>query len=528
MHYLCEIAKYLNQKEFGVIKTIILLAGIQFLSPVFAQDTEVLEYRTQRGVAQASETEWKTKFLSEFKALQNLIVSSHPAMHDPDFPHFKEWAKMNESFWDSWQIDSKVAYNWATRYYVGGLGEPHTWVTNGEKTRFVSWPGFYMVSDGEKFLVDTTHMEPTDTSDNSIPPHQSVLIDCEGKMATELIDENVISFHRSRGKSLIATKLKLAPYLFFQTDNPFVKWPTTCSFLTPNSETITLDLKWRGVDEVAYQNFIKSFGSKNFGTNFDYKRYDNGANWISMHNFSFPHEGASEVAREIRSNIDNGVISSKDFFVFDMRGNSGGSFDRGILEAILGEGSFDSLNAGTWERWSILASTYSLYLHNERLAKANSVGDESLANYYSSIVGRIQDTISSGGLYYDEKINSTAAGIANEFIVNNQKNPAFYVIIDRHCFSACLVFLDALKNYPNVTFVGEPTDYDQPYMPIGSPMGVGSGRNKLTMPFAIIFGRNRGYNESLTPDITINPLVLNSMTDQDLLSEIEKLIQSGQ
>ena len=77
-------------------------------------------------------------------------------------------------------------------------------------------------------------------------------------------------------------------------------------------------------------------------------------------------------------------------------------------------------------------------------------------------------------------------------------------IIDQHCGSACLDFLDGLKAMDvNVIFIGETTGADSVYMELRT-VTLPSGQGILGLPIKVYRNRVRGHNVPHEPTIQYN------------------------
>lgn len=478
---------------------------------------------------QAQEVNWKQTFLDDFHKVKEMVISSHPGMGDSSNPAFKQWAEKDDAFWDSWKIDSEAAYYWALAYYVNGLGDPHTTArigTTGRGTK--EWPGFFMVYTGTKFATHSDFASnPVNAQD--IPPNGSELIECEGSTPDALIEKNTIGFREVSGQNAMVTRLKFAPRLFTKTDNPYEKWPSECTFKTAEDKIIRHQIKWYPVEPVG-KELRALLRGREFNPNYDFNKRGN-AYWIGMHTFNFDDklmEVSSKIAEQLKDLKLKNAFTENDYFVFDLRGNTGGLYDVSSLEVLFGEGVFQYLNLGNWKTWAYLPSNYFIQSSKRQKDEADKNANKEASEYYAQQIEEAETARKEGHSYFHIGEMPESLPFANpKFSLVNGKAPKIYVVIDRMCVSSCLLFLDGLSNYPNVTLVGEPSGFDQPYMPVmGSPLALKPEGLSLVMPFGFISGRKRGHNESYVPDFMIDPSRLNSMSDEELAKEIEKIRES--
>lgn len=457
---------------------------------------------------------WREKFFADLHELQNIFRKAHPAIDDKDFPRFKEWLELNDSYWALWKIDSEASYHWALRHFVNGLQEPHTWINHNKPTVVLGWPGFFIQFKNNQFVVKHEESNSSENSHRNIPDEGSVLVSCENTTPRELLDRNTIPYHRSAGTNAYATNSNLAPYLFIKTDNPFVSWPSSCLFIKPDSQEISYSIEWRTLNDKNKESLYALLdGPDHHRTYGIYEMDDSKAYWINMHSFSIDSENTEKEIQDVIQTIQNlkntNSFKENSYFVFDLRGNSGGSPSDALKIMGIIFGTNDPYGSEILGRLESVKSTSTGYAYKASfyaLERFETLLQQNDFEGYKEIINKIKKAIEDQQIYYDVIENNANQALASKpFMIGNQSSstPDIYVLIDRHCFSACLIFADYMKNYPKVHFLGVPSGYDQPYMPIG-----------------IIFNRLRGYNESIIPK---HFLEIEDMSKEDILNEIIKL-----
>lgn len=199
------------------------------------------------------------------------------------------------------------------------------------------------------------------------------------------------------------------------------------------------------------------------------------------------------------------LLRSAHILVFDLRGNSGGNseFAKKIVTALFGAHyactRINEMSADIVIDWR--ASTDNL-LHLLKVKQENDCNFDShdeFMQWLSSIIDGMQNALGTGQTFFTEKelsLHCTASDHATNPVRAN-----IFVIIDHHCVSAALDFIDYLKAMQHsVKLIGETTKADSLYMEVRS-VELPSKKGKFALPIKVYRNRPRGHNEPYTPDI---------------------------
>jgi len=198
-------------------------------------------------------------------------------------------------------------------------------------------------------------------------------------------------------------------------------------------------------------------------------------------------------------------LRSQSRIIFDVRGNTGGNSVWGdkVVEGLFGSEYAtlhkEKMECEVFTDWRVSNDNVA---HVKWLTEF--IGHEfgTTSESYIWICGiyrGMSDALAQGELYFrEEQIRSAIDTSVNP---QNQCLAKIFVVIDRHCGSACLDFIDYLKALKHpVTLVGQTTNADSLYMEvrnIEAPSKLGS----LVLPIKVYRNRPRGHNQPYHPDI---------------------------
>ncbi|MCJ8510704.1 S41 family peptidase [Rhizobium lemnae] len=475
-------------------RLILLLAGLCFMPHV------------------ARANPWQDLAQSDLRAIRLQIEKNHPGPVDPDNPAFLDW--LNNGFIEAEDDLSKVRgledYFLILKQYVAGFRDPHVTVdfTSPEVGR--KWPGFVVAGREGKVLV-------VESSTNS-PPIGSELISCDGIAVKALLADRVFRF---RADPAISASFDAAVrYLFLVADSNLVE-PSlqTCRF-DFQGRNFDFKLKWRDVSSDALKEFDEAGG--NTKRPLSIVKAESGIYWMTLSSFSSDPSNRSALERLfVALNQEQADIAASNGLVIDLRGNSGGSsffgeiltyllFDKDTLlhQASL-QGSAISVD---WR-----ASQDNLNYVRTWLEPGNP-RHHSDEGWTKSIILGLSNSVENGSPFFREYVPqptfsedpATLPYWRQQKNGSDDKRPVFippvpiqapiFVVTDGACFSACLDFLDLLKQFDGITYLGLPTSADTQYMDTRT-VNLPSQLGTLTIPMKVYRDRQRRPGESYVPDI---------------------------
>lgn len=201
---------------------------------------------------------------------------------------------------------------------------------------------------------------------------------------------------------------------------------------------------------------------------------------------------------EILDEQDHGAI------VFDLRGNSGGSYflAQGIIEALYGkkftQAKLSLLKAAEYASWRVSVDNLKHIDVMKEMALSNK--DDASVAWAFKLGSGFHGALKEGRDLFVEK-NET------EF-EEEQMTPKYsgkvIALIDSKCSSTCLDFLDALKAISDeLILVGQKSSYDCLYRETREVV-LPSGEGIFGFPIKVYRDRARGAKECFTPHIDID------------------------
>lgn len=460
---------------------------------------------------------WQDLAESDLKTIRTQIEMNHPGAIDPDNPGFSAWLK--NGYTDAQHALAGVQgledYFLVLKQYVAGFRDPHVAIDFSIPEPGRKWPGFVVAGREGKVLVVES---PTNS-----PPVGSELTSCDGVAVKSLLADRVFRF---RADPAISASFDTAVrYLFLVADNDFVGSPLqTCRFRDQERE-FEFKLKWRDASSEALKLFEDADGYST--RHVSLLKAENGIYWMSIPSFSSDQSNRSALERLFLAlNQKQADIAASPALVIDLRGNSGGSsFFGEILTYLL----FDKETlmhhappSGTALEVDWRASQGNLDYARTWLEPSNP-RHHSDEGWTKSIISGLEKAVDSDQPFFREFVPlptfaedpATLPYWRQQTSGSDDKRPAFippapmqariFVITDGACVSACLDFLDLLKNFEGITYLGLPTSADTQYMDTRT-VTLPSQLGTLTIPMKVYRNRQRQPGESYSPDIVYDGL----------------------
>lgn len=199
--------------------------------------------------------------------------------------------------------------------------------------------------------------------------------------------------------------------------------------------------------------------------------------WINASDFQLNSPEAFQHHQKMLSDLK--TLKGNETLVFDLRSNGGGNSDFGnqILSAAFGEQDWGYLEVQIAEKFgdsdSFYRPSWSFYWSRDYMIKKikKSQGDDSTqAKWLSVINERTKKALENNEQSFSQK--EALGDLMDSPEVSKNIDWAFrgtvIVLTDRNCVSACLDFMDRLKQIPGVHHWGEPTNADTVYTEVAT------------------------------------------------------------
>jgi Peptidase family S41 len=242
--------------------------------------------------------------------------------------------------------------------------------------------------------------------------------------------------------------------------------------------------------------------------------------WVSIPSF---YPATEEQKKDFHQIVATLPTLREKTIVFDVRGNRGGSFFNGtaLIESLFGkryaEQRLFDLYRHCYTMWRV--SSDNLRHLKEIILPYIRENQSSFAPWYETLAGNLEAA-------WEQKIPTffqplDFKGAPSFPLEHNRVNKTIYVIADRNCYSATLMFIDELKGMGGkVALVGETTGADSMYMEL-KILPLPSGKGTVGLPIYVYAGPFRGHNIPHYPDIQYAGDLQNTLELQEYIKRIE-------
>ena len=445
--------------------------------------------------------DWSATLTQDATGLHDIMIDSHPGVHDPLNPAFKP--RLEEGLTVALErartTTDAGGWWWALRAYVASFEDGHVGINitqpnYGFPTR---WPGFLTIYRGADQVV--ADREPADAG---TPPLGARLIDCDGVAAEALAEQRIGQF---RGRWFLEAQRTLyGDWQFLSAQNPWIGEMRQCRFESDGA-TKTYALNWRTTPEDIYARRAKL--AQRAATDFDLKHFDDGGFWISTP--SFNGDPASETHAELTALIADmkakqDALRLAPYVVLDLRGNGGGSshWSQLMAEVLWGDDWMaahpePAIEAVEWRASDGNIAEISAFL--DKLRATN--GQPELITWAEDAINGMKAAQAAGQVYWRSANDEEPADAAPPPPAPQLMAGRVYVLTDSSCGSACLDAVDLWKT-AGALQVGRETSADTVYMEIREP-ALPSGLAQIAVPMKVYRGRARGNNEPQRPQYVI-------------------------
>jgi|LULL01.1.fsa_nt_gb hypothetical protein len=341
------------------------------------------------------------------------------------------------------------------------------------------------------------------------------LISYNGKKPQKVLVDDIMSFE--------AVSVKKAGE-YYHAEKLFFRWDITSKgpmeFVFKRGEQIIKEmLVWNKVSSDYLEKFVDK-GSENIYKTLD-KPY---GKWVILKSLAgYTKEANSQLTAFIADALD---LRSERNLVLDLRGNGGGVSTWGSqwIENLYGYRPSISTPP------PLLLASRNNFKHYERfytaLKENNGINSKEAEQGWLTLLNCLR--IQNG------KLVECAETAANEKTINQETKPKkslfsgqLIVLTDWKNFSSTELFIQELKEMPNVTLAGIETNASTPYGDIR--FDITPGGLPFVVPTKVFRGiyYNRGNRKPFTPDIEINYDVEKEVLGEDsLMLKIDKLLES--
>lgn len=385
------------------------------------------------------------------------------------------------------QVSSFEGYRQTMLHFFSTFNDAHAYVSIKLAATGYQWPGFQAVYRGGRFVVAG--------SDGSVADGAQITA-CDGSPMTAWSArlapyENVIPGVQS-------TYARIAPLLFRDGASPFLQRPKQCTI-----DGRSVDLQWKPIPYTDWMR-IRTAVKPPLGKDVTIAPFGADGAWVRLGNFSPDNRRQSDQFYALYAAAPS--LRDKAVIVFDVRGNGGGPYEwfMGVLRSLYGN---DYANYYARERLKIFEAYRIL---DDQASTPSHEPDDADAPAEPPIDGIAFDA--------DDRLFNAAKARGEQVLhapVNHQRVPKpkrppanpvrarVIVLTDYDCASACVAFVDELKQFPGVQQVGTETFVDsRTGSPISAPLPSGNG--VIGVPYMTRDGRPRGDNQPQIPSLVFD------------------------
>ncbi|MEY4554957.1 MAG: hypothetical protein RL093_76 [Pseudomonadota bacterium] len=476
------------------MKPAVLAAALIIASPATAQDAAV------PGPAQdwmTASRDWSAVLRQDATALHDIIIDSHPGVHDSRNPEFRARADagLALALRRAETTTDAGGWWWAMRAFVAGFDDGHVQLGLTDQTRGfpTRWPGFLTVYRGADQVVAAR-----DEAAAAAPPMGARLVDCDGVPAAQLAEERIGAF---RGRWFLESQhALLGDWLFMNPSNPWIGEMAACRFES-EGETKTWALNWR-VIEPADLSARRTRLAQRGGATFGLTTLEDGGVWMSMP--SFNGNPASDAHKALTPMMAEWTAKQADlraapFVVLDLRGNGGGSshWSEEIAVTLWGRDWVNAHEPQAVEAIEWRASDANLAAIQTYVDDWTAAGESAgRIGWAQEIVDGMKAAQAVGQPYWRDLESASSRSGTRRAPAQLVRGPV-YVLTDPVCASACLDAVDLWKALGAIQ-IGRETSADTVYMDV-RPAALPSGLANLVIPMKVWRGRPRGNNEPHRP-----------------------------
>ena len=462
--------------------------------------------------------DWSATLTQDATGLHDIIVDSHPGVHDALNPGFRTRLEqgLTVALDRAKTTTDTGGWWWALRAYVASFEDGHVQIgmTQDDFNFQTRWPGFLTVYRGADQVV-----ADRDEADAATPPLGAKLIDCDGVAAEALAEQRIGQF---RGRWFLEAQRTLyGDWQFLNAQNPWIGEMRQCRFETGGAAQ-TYALNWRATpdDFAARRGKLAQRARPDFGL----KHFDDGGFWISTPSFNGDPSGETHAAltaliADMKTKQE--ALRLAPYVVLDLRGNGGGSshWSQLMAQVLWGDAWMAAHPEPAVEAVEWRASDGNIAQISEFLGQLRaSNGSPEYIAWAEDAVNGMKAAQAAGQPYWRSANEPAPEDAAPPPPAPELMAGRVYVLTDSSCGSVCLDAVDLWKT-AGALQVGRETSADTVYMELREA-ALPSGLARIAVPMKVYRGRARGNNEPQRPQYVIEG---DMSDDAALLAAIRRL-----
>ncbi|PPT43061.1 hypothetical protein XarbCFBP8142_10680 [Xanthomonas arboricola] len=387
---------------------------------------------------------------------------------------------------DLQQVKNFEGYRQTMAHLFSTFNDAHAYVSIELTPVFYQWPGFLAVYQGRRFLV---------AGSEGVIANGAEITECDGLPMAEWSKR--VAPYQNMIPGLESTHARVALNLFRDSASPFIARPRSCIV-----DGRSVDLQWHIIPTTELAK-IRSQLVPQLGRSVTVEPFGNDGAWVRLGNFSPRDRKESDQFEALYKVAPS--LRDKSIIVLDVRGNTGGPYEwfMGVLRALYGR---EYANYYARERLKISAVLRVSKEHQRDAAAPQGQADPSApaegpkdGTPYDADNSLYAAAVARGETVIKEPVNANKVPKPRRIPANPVRAKVF-VLTDYDCGSACIAFVDELKNFPGVKQVGLETFVDTR---TGSPVeaDLPSSNGVIAVPYVTRDGRQRNDNVPQQPEI---------------------------
>ncbi|MBB3220894.1 S41 family peptidase [Pseudoduganella umbonata] len=447
---------------------------------------------------------WQAAAARDIAAAYDITMANHAGALDPHNPSFvgNLEAARDHGLALASRVTDADGYLAAVQGFTARIHDGHAGMyVKFDRGALASrqWPGFVAAWRGDLYVH---------AAEEGAARQGERIVSCDGKPARQLMEENVFAFQGRSDEE--GQWWSLAPRLFVDSHNPFLRRPERCVFEW-GGERIERELSWRPVTDQASAWHVDDMAPDTLPVGLTEPRPK--LFWMAMPTF---HPSDAEraayhaVYRQVETQRDR--FLNADAVVIDLRRNGGGNsvWSARFAAALWGadrvrrRAEARTARERVWYR----ASPGNIAHFRNIVETFTAKKETAIASWAAAHEAGMRVALAAGKPYYVANENAPAPA-ANPQADRPGEPPAFsrpvYVIVPGYCASSCLDAVDVFKLFPNTKLIGAPSSADSTYMEVRSE-DLPGGLARVIVPVKLYVDRPRGNGEFYRPDITVTAL----------------------
>lgn len=462
---------YKLMKFFLRLAFILILLSLLFSSLAF-------------GDQNSSQSYWSDVTKKDLRQARKVLIDHSAGAKDWANPAFTNWLEYgyDQALNLSNKVTSYEGYLACLKYYAAGFQDEHINIYNQKQISY-KWPGFTVSYKKGKFYVN--EVDSFFDGEENLPFEGDEILTINGHAPEEYLKEYTFKFHEGIYE-FEADRIVNTPLIFFEEGNPFIPRVETITVKSNDEEVFNYYLDYRKISSNQAQKLLNR-AKHAVSNSFSVKEYkDLNGVWITFPSFGVTDKQEIKLANLIVDKMES--FRDKNFIVFDVRGNTGGSSKWGdrLIKPLYGEGFVlhtyeQNRRKNTHTEFRISEDNYNWALEIEKkLSKQHG------SDYKCSYVDKLKKGLKKQKKEDFIKIK-TYSWLNNKIVDRSIKIAPYTKVIlltDGACASSCYMFSERLLYMPQVYHVGLPTHAPTYYGECRS-VKLNSKNASITFPMSI-------------------------------------------